>query len=100
MAKVLTWGFFIKDQVSLGLGQGHEVHKDHCLMMCIGNKVDFASILDSFDNFYPAALKALGYCRCPSGRAAGQTSPVNTRTAAIFHRAFSNLAKSIPYDLR
>ena len=52
--------------------------------------------------FYPAALKAPGYCRTPSGRAggrtggraAGQTSPVNTLTSIIFHGSFSNLART------
>ena len=49
-------------------------------------------------HFYPAALKAPGYCRTPSGwaggRAAGQTSPVNTLTSIIFHGSFSNLART------
>ena len=39
-------------------------------------------------------LRAPGYCRTPSGRAAGQTSPVNTLTSIIFHGSFSNLART------
>ena len=48
--------------------------------------------------FTPQPLKAPGYCRTPSmrvgGRAAGQTSPVNTLTSIIFHGSFSNLARA------
>ena len=54
--------------------------------------------LNVISSFYPAALKAPGYCRTPSGRAggraAGQTSPVNTLTSIIFHGSFSNLART------
>ena len=39
-------------------------------------------------------LRAPGYCRTPSGRAAGQTSPVNTLTSIIFHGSFSNLTRT------
>ena len=44
--------------------------------------------------FTPQPLRAPGYCRTPSGRAAGQTSPVNTLTSIIFHGSFSNLART------
>ena len=48
--------------------------------------------------FTPQPLRAPGYCRTPGGRAggraAGQTSPVNTLTSIIFHRSFSNLART------
>ena len=44
--------------------------------------------------FTPQPLRAPGYCRTPSGRAAGQTSPVNTLTSTIFHGSFSNLART------
>ena len=44
--------------------------------------------------FTPQPLRAPGYCRTPSGRAAGQTSPVNTLTSILFHGSFSNLART------
>ena len=44
--------------------------------------------------FTPQPLRAPGYCRTPSGRAAGQKSPVNTLTSIIFHESFSNLART------
>ena len=44
--------------------------------------------------FTPQPLRAPGYCRTPSGWAAGQTSPVNTLTFIIFHGSFSNLART------
>ena len=44
--------------------------------------------------FTPQPLRAPGYCRTPSGRVAGQTSPVNTLTSIIFHGSFSNLART------
>ena len=34
--------------------------------------------------FTPQLLRAPGYCRRPSGRAEGQTSPVNTPTSQFF----------------
>ena len=47
--------------------------------------------------FYPAALKGSGVLSYPEradGRAAGQTSPVNTLTSIIFYGSFSNLART------
>ena len=47
--------------------------------------------------FYPAALKRSGVLSLPEragGRAAGQTSPVNTLTTIILHGSFSNLART------
>ena len=48
--------------------------------------------------FTPQPLRAPGYCRRPSGwaggRAAGQTSPLNTLTSTIFHGSFWNLART------
>ena len=45
-------------------------------------------------SFYSAALKGSGVLspERAGGRVAGQTSPVNTLTSAIFHGSFSNLA--------
>ena len=53
--------------------------------------------LDTSYHFYPAALKGSGVLSYPEragGRAAGQTSPVNTLTSIIFHGSFSNLART------
>ena len=48
--------------------------------------------------FTPQPLRAPGYCRHLSGRAcgraAGQTSPINTLTPIIFLGSFSNLART------
>ena len=47
--------------------------------------------------YYPAALKGSGVLSYPEqagGRAAGQTSPVNTLTSIIFHKSFSNFART------
>ena len=47
--------------------------------------------------YYPAALKGCGVLSSPEragGRAAGQTSAVNTLTSTIFHGSFSNLART------
>ena len=44
--------------------------------------------------YTPQPLRPPGYCRRPSGRATGQTSPVNTLTSIIFHGSFSNLART------
>ena len=43
--------------------------------------------------FYPAALKGSVVGQV-GGRAAGQTSPINTLMSLIFHRSFSNLART------
>ena len=51
----------------------------------------------NLSRFYPAALKGSGVLSYPEragGRAAGQTSPVNTLTSIIFHGSFSNLART------
>ena len=55
----------------------------------------FKKWLRTFKSFItPQPLRAPGYCRTPSGRAAGQTSPVNTLTSIIFHGSFANLART------
>ena len=52
-------------------------------------------VTQNCDVFTQQPLRAPGYCRSPSGwaggRAAGQTSPVNTLMSIIFHWSFSNL---------
>ena len=53
-------------------------------------------LINSNITFYPAVLKGSGVLSYPEragGRAAGQTSPVNTLTSIIFHGSFSNLAR-------
>ena len=61
------------------------------------NRTNDKSTLVLLIGFYPAALKGSGVLSYPEragGRAAGQTSPVNTLTSIIFHGSFSNLART------
>ena len=61
------------------------------------NVMPSVGTVTNFKRFYPAALKGSGVLSYPEragGRAAGQTSPVNTLTSIIFHGSFSNLARS------
>ena len=64
------------------------------VMFILLHGTDVHKIFRSRAIFTPQPLRAPGYCRTPSGRAAGQTSPVNTLTSIIFHGSFSNLART------
>ena len=87
------------------------MNPDNCCFLVIGDhakayqvSIMYSSLMPTLQIslilvscFYPAALKGSGVLSYPEragGRAAGQTSPVNTLTSIIFHGSFSNFART------